>query len=50
MAIDPICGMSVEQEKAISAEWNGQTYYFCAQGCRVEFLINPPQFTGITVP
>ena len=38
MAIDPVCGMSVEQEKAISLEWRGQTHYFCAQGCRDEFL------------
>jgi putative ABC transport system ATP-binding protein len=38
MAVDPICGMSVEQEKAISLEWQEQTYYFCAKGCRDEFL------------
>jgi len=44
MAIDPVCGMSVEQEKAIAAEWNGQTFYFCAKGCRDEFLIEPHKF------
>jgi putative ABC transport system ATP-binding protein len=38
MAVDPVCGMSVEREKAISAEVNGQMYYFCAHGCRDEFL------------
>lgn len=38
MAIDPVCGMSVERERAISAVWEGETYYFCAQGCRDEFL------------
>ena len=38
MAIDPVCGMSVEREKAVSVERNGQTYYFCAQGCRDEFM------------
>ena len=41
MAIDPVCGMSVEREKAVSVEWNGQTYYFCAQGCRDEFIATP---------
>jgi putative ABC transport system ATP-binding protein len=41
MAVDPICGMSVEQEKAISLEWKEQTYYFCAKGCRDEFLSMP---------
>jgi len=44
MVIDPVCGMSVEQEKAIKAEWNGQTYYFCAQGCREEFIAMPCEF------
>jgi len=38
MAIDPVCGMSIERENAISAERQGQTYYFCARGCRDEFL------------
>ena len=44
MATDPVCQMVVEQEKAVSAEWNGQTHYFCAKGCRDEFLANPYQF------
>jgi putative ABC transport system ATP-binding protein len=38
MAVDPVCGMSVEREKAISTERDGQTYYFCARGCRDEFM------------
>lgn len=38
MATDPVCGMAVEREKAISAEWNRQTYFFCSRGCRDEFL------------
>lgn len=42
MAIDPVCGMSVEQEKAISLQRNGQTYYFCARGCRDEYIGNNP--------
>ncbi len=44
MAIDPVCGMSVEQEKAIAAEWDGQTFYFCAKGCRDEFLAQPQHY------
>ena len=38
MAIDPVCGMSVERDKAVSAQLDGQMYYFCAQGCREEFI------------
>jgi ABC-type dipeptide/oligopeptide/nickel transport system ATPase subunit len=30
MATDPVCGMAVEREKAITAELDGQTFFFCA--------------------
>lgn len=38
MATDPVCGMAVERERAVSAVREGETYYFCARGCRDEFL------------
>lgn len=38
MAIDPICGMSVDEKKAISAERNGETFFFCSEHCRNKFL------------
>jgi len=39
MAIDPICGMEVEIASAKwTAERDGQTYYFCAPGCRRAFV------------
>jgi Cu+-exporting ATPase len=38
MAIDPICGMEVDEKTALSAEYEGQTYYFCSPGCRKKFL------------
>lgn len=44
MAIDPVCGMAVEGERAVSAEVNGTTWYFCANGCRDEFLAEPLRF------
>ena len=38
MATDPVCGMSIEREKARAVlEVNGTTYYFCSKGCRAEF-------------
>ena len=46
MATDPVCGMAVEQGKALSADWNGTTYYFCARGCRGEFAENPESFVS----
>jgi putative ABC transport system ATP-binding protein len=42
MDIDPVCGMPVERERAVAAgmmtKLDGKVYYFCARGCRDEFL------------
>ncbi|MBI3979532.1 MAG: ATP-binding cassette domain-containing protein [Chloroflexi bacterium] len=47
MAVDPVCGMAVEREKAVTAEWGGEQYAFCARGCRDEFLADPRRFMGV---
>ena len=44
MAVDPVCGMAVEGEKATPGEWNGRAFSFCSRGCRDEFLAGPEQF------
>jgi len=45
MDTDPVCGMSLESEKApASAEFEGQTYFFCADGCRDDFLSEPARY------
>lgn len=44
MATDPVCGMSVQREKALRQEWLEREYFFCARGCRDEFLANPAAF------
>lgn len=45
MAIDPVCGMSLDKESArAQASINGHTYYFCANGCREEFMADPAPF------
>ncbi len=38
MATDPVCGMAVEREHAVSGERAGTTYWLCSRGCRAEFL------------
>jgi Cu+-exporting ATPase len=38
MAIDPICGMTVDERTAISAKRDGQTFYFCSEHCRRRFV------------
>ena len=44
---DTVCGMAVDPTTAQhSAVHNGMTWYFCAAGCRDEFLENPGHFAG----
>ncbi len=38
MAKDPICGMDVEEGKAIKLEVGGQPFYFCSEYCKKTFL------------
>ncbi len=38
MAIDPICGMEVDEKTALRVEHQGKDYYFCSSGCRDKFL------------
>lgn len=45
MAIDPVCGMEVdEKEAAATSEYKGKTYYFCALGCKKAFDGNPEKY------
>ena len=45
MAIDPVCGMEVDEDQAAAQyEYKGETYYFCAVGCKDRFAQNPEQF------
>src|SRR5438067_911146 len=42
MAIDPVCGMTVDEKTApATAVHNGRTYYFCAPGCKRTFEKDP---------
>jgi len=44
-AIDPVCGMSVDISTArFSADYEGQTYYFCAPGCKRAFEADPKRY------
>jgi len=42
MAKDIICGMTVNEATALSAERNGETFYFCSEHCRKTFLAQTP--------
>ncbi len=45
MAVDPVCGMEVNEK---TAKWKtqhkGKTYYFCAPGCKNAFEENPDSY------
>ncbi|RLQ86943.1 heavy metal translocating P-type ATPase [Notoacmeibacter ruber] len=41
-AIDPVCGMSVTiKPDARTYSYEGETYYFCSEGCRTKFRDDP---------
>ncbi len=43
--IDPVCGMSTENEAAFSKhEYKGTTYYFCSDNCLTKFTENPSAY------
>ncbi len=45
MAIDPVCGMEVDEKTASwQSEYKGTTYYFCAPGCKASFDKNPVKY------
>ncbi|MBZ0166282.1 MAG: YHS domain-containing protein, partial [Candidatus Omnitrophica bacterium] len=37
MVKDPICGMEVDENKAIKLLKDSKTYYFCSETCREKF-------------
>ncbi len=44
-AIDPVCGMKVNAERAAAqAEHDGTTYFFCSIGCSKKFQADPARF------
>ncbi|OGN96005.1 MAG: hypothetical protein A2Z77_08235 [Chloroflexi bacterium RBG_13_51_36] len=45
-ALDPVCGMSVEMEKATKTQCGGETYYFCCSHCQQAFEESPEEYMG----
>ena len=45
MAIDPVCKMKVNEEKAAGkSDYKGTTYYFCAVVCKKKFDADPEKY------
>ena len=48
-AKDPVCGMTVNSQKAAAAAVrDGKTYYFCSASCRDKFEQAPDKYLGST--
>ena len=47
-ATDPVCGMTIDTGKAtadgLTVEHDGETYFFCGRGCKLEFTDDPARF------
>ena len=44
-AIDPVCGMAVDTATAkFTTQYQGETVYFCAPGCKKAFEQAPEQY------
>jgi len=51
MAKDPVCHMEVEPAKAAAqSTYKGQTYYFCAVGCKARFDRDPEKYLAAAGP
>jgi YHS domain-containing protein len=46
MQIDPVCGMSVDTDDAETSTYQGKSYYFCSDDCKMEFDKQPEEFTS----
>lgn len=56
MATDPVCRMTISEEKPVpaglkqgaveKAEYKGKTYYFCGKGCKERFIKEPEKYLG----
>jgi Cu+-exporting ATPase len=45
MAIDPVCGMSVDEKSAAAqTNYKGTTYYFCSKDCKATFDAQPEKY------
>jgi len=43
--IDPVCGIEMDQELAVSHDHKGRTYYFCCEGCKRIFVKKPGKYS-----
>jgi YHS domain-containing protein len=42
--IDPVCGIELKQDLALSQEYKGKIFFFCCDGCRKIFMKKPKKY------
>jgi Cu+-exporting ATPase len=48
---DPVCGMTVDPQRAAgSSQYGGETFFFCSLSCKAKFDANPAAFFGDVAP
>ena len=51
LAKDPVCHMMVDVAKArATSQFEGETFYFCAPGCKHMFDEDPSKYIGAEKP
>lgn len=49
MAIDPVCGMKVDENRPeFQTQFAGKKYFFCSEDCQSEFENRPDEFATVT--
>ncbi len=44
VAKDPVCGMEVDTDTDLEFEYDGETFYFCSRGCKLDFEDDPAKY------
>ncbi|NOJ27860.1 MAG: cation-transporting ATPase [Nitrososphaera sp.] len=45
MPVDPVCGIEMDQDLAVSHDYEGKKYFFCCEGCKRLFLKKPGKYS-----
>ncbi|HIE23865.1 MAG TPA: YHS domain-containing protein [Candidatus Korarchaeota archaeon] len=46
MTTCPVCGMKVSSDGPWKQDFEGKTYYFCSEHCKIEFSKNPKKYAS----
>lgn len=44
VGIDPVCGMTVDKGTALTSQFEGKSYWFCAEACKNAFEKEPHRY------